>query len=403
MERQTSSTMDFVSNTGITVIDGTRYEGGGGLIRDTLSYATILNKPVRIESIRANRPGTGGLRLEHTVAIDTVSKLAASIVDGNTPASREITFRPHAAPEVHSFRSSFPLQQSLHSMEVTVEGAAAILMVAVLPYVLFSTLGPAATKSFSAREALGDSGIEFTIRAGTLCVKAPSFVYVHQVLLPTFRAIGISEENLQLRDDYEQGWHTDFARVPGRMTMWARPLARPLPAFQLERRGAVVRLRAMIHGPVDILNAFHATVRQEIQGALTLGPGCSPSSSVEVLSEAFASTAPGQYHLLLVAETEGPRAFLGYEQVYPQKEGFPHGLESNTAELHRHLTRVCLRGLYDELAHGNAVDEHTEALLIPYQVLAHGFSSTTAERNKQLVQENEELAVPFSMTIPFLG
>ncbi|KAJ5774084.1 hypothetical protein N7457_008980 [Penicillium paradoxum] len=376
--------MGSISEEDLILIEGTRYEGGGGLIRDTLSYATILNKPVRIESIRANRPGKGGLRLEHTDSMNAMARLSASIVEGNTPHSREITFYPHAA-----LKDSSSGRDPLHRLEFQIEGAAAIFMIAVLPYIFFSTLGPASSSSF-AKERIGD-GIDLDIRAGTVCVKAPSYAYVQQVLIPTFQSINIGEENLKVYKDHEQGWHTEFGHTPGRMRVWAKPFNKPLPAFQLERRGTVVRIRATIHGPGETLDVFHETVRREIKSALK--PGW--FSSVEVLSEAFASVAPGQYHLLLVAETESPRAYLGYEQICPQKGGLSCGLENSSEEIFRYITRVCIRGLHDELAHGNAVDEHLEGMLVPYQVLADGFSSSTAERNAELVQENENLAIPF--------
>jgi RNA 3'-terminal phosphate cyclase (ATP) len=375
--------MGSISEEDLILIEGTRYEGGGGLIRDTLSYATLLNKPVRVESIRANRPGKGGLRLEHTDSINAMARLSASTVEGNTPCSREITFYPHAALE-----DSSSGRDPLHSLEIQVEGAAAIFMIAVLPYVFFSTLRPASS-SF-ANERIG-GGIDLNIRAGTLCVRAPSYAYVQQVLIPSFQSINIGEEHLKVYNDHEQGWHTEFGHTPGRMRVWAKPFNKPLLAFQLERRGTVVRIRATIHGPGETLDVFHEIVRREIKDALK--PGW--SSSVEVLSDAFASVAPGQYHLLLVAETEHPRAYLGYEQIYPQREGLSRGLQNSSEELFRYITLVCIRGLYDELAHGNAVDEHLEDILVPYQVLADGFSSSTAKRNAELVQENENLTIPF--------
>jgi RNA 3'-terminal phosphate cyclase (ATP) len=374
--------MGSISEVNLILIEGTRYEGGGGLIRDTLSYATLLNKPVRVESIRARRPGKGGLRLEHTVSINAMARLSASTVEGNTLYSREITFYPHAALE-----DSSSGRDPLHSLECQVEGAAAIFMIAVLPYVFFSTLGQASS-SF-ANERIG-GGIDLNIRAGTLCVRAPSYAYVQQVLIPTFRSINIGEEHIKVYNEHEQGWHTEFGHTPGRMRVWAKPFNKPLPAFQLERRGTVVRIRATIHGPEETLDVFHEIVRREIKDALK--PGW---SSVEVLSDAFASVAAGQYHLLLVAETEHPQAYLGYEQIYPQRGGLPCGLQNSSEELFRYMSLVCIRGLYDELAHGNAVDEHLEDILVPYQALADGFSSTTAGRNAKLVQETENLAIPF--------
>ena len=371
------------SGRDIALIEGTRFEGGGGLIRDTLSYAALLNKRVRIESIRANRPGKGGLRGEHTVSINALSTLTSSKVEGNIPHSREIIFDPHAGLD------SFAIQP-LYSLDTEIEGAAPIFMVAMLPYILFSGLGP--SSSYFSKERIGN-GIELTIRAGTLCVRAPSFAYVHQVLIPTFRSINIGEDNLKAREDHDQGWHTEFFSIPGRMAVWAKPFEKPIQSFHLDRRGMVVRIRATIHGPADVLDAFHRTVKEEIENSLIAGW----SESVEVLTEAFKTTVPDQYHLLLVAETEGPQAFLGYEQIYPQRGGFPEGPKENSKEIFKIITLVCIRGLYDELAHGNAVDEHLEDMLVPYQALADGFSSVSSEENKKLVQEKPELAVPFGM------
>lgn len=57
-------------------ICGTQFEGGGGLIRDAMTYSTILNRSLHIFNIRANRPGVGGLRKEHVVAVDTMARLS---------------------------------------------------------------------------------------------------------------------------------------------------------------------------------------------------------------------------------------------------------------------------------------------------------------------------------------
>lgn len=40
-------------------IDGNLYEGGGQMIRSSIVLSTLLNKPFRIHSIRANRPNPG--------------------------------------------------------------------------------------------------------------------------------------------------------------------------------------------------------------------------------------------------------------------------------------------------------------------------------------------------------
>ena len=67
-------------------------EGGGGLIRDALTYSTLLDRSLRIKNIRADRPGIGGLRVENTVAIEAMSNLSNAGVEGNTASSRTMTY-----------------------------------------------------------------------------------------------------------------------------------------------------------------------------------------------------------------------------------------------------------------------------------------------------------------------
>ena len=42
-------------------IDGSMLEGGGQLFRSSITLSYLLNQPVHIEKIRANRPKGGGL------------------------------------------------------------------------------------------------------------------------------------------------------------------------------------------------------------------------------------------------------------------------------------------------------------------------------------------------------
>lgn len=60
-----------------------------------MSYAAILNKLIKIANVRANRNGRGGLRKEHTIAIDTMAFLTTADVQGNEEARRILSFVPY--------------------------------------------------------------------------------------------------------------------------------------------------------------------------------------------------------------------------------------------------------------------------------------------------------------------
>lgn len=367
------------------VLEGTHYEGGGGLIRDVLSFSSLLNQNVQINSIRANRPGIGGLRVEHTVAVGTMAYLTGAIVEGNETASRQIVFKPHENP------SAAAIEDGKH-LDITVEGSAAIFMIAMIPYILFSHLGAAA----HTQPVIPKAGIQLTIRAGTLCVKAPSYHSVLQVLLPTLKAIGIGEEYIKLDAQYDQGWHTDYVKIPGRVTLWAKPLQAPLKAFILEKRGELSIIHVTAHAPASEHGDFGAAVKEEIEAAL--GKRNSGTNfQLDVRVQTLQSSVSDQYHLLLVAETINPSTRIGYEEVFPQTSGFPEGLALHKDRLYIHLARVCLRGLINELRSGNAVDENVEDMLVIYQSLADGFSSVTAPGNAKLASEDPRLKIPLEI------
>lgn len=368
------------------VLECTHFEGGGGLIRDVLSFSTLLNRNVQINSIRANRPGICGLRVEHTIAIDTMAYLTGAVVEGNAIASRQLVFKPHKNPKAEVIEVG-------KYLDITVEGSAAIFMIAMIPYILSSHLGAAAY----IQPIIPKAGIGLTIRAGTLCVKAPSYHNVVEVLLPTLKAIGIGEDFIKLDTSYEQGWHTDYVKIPGRIKLWVKPLQVPLKAFILEKRGEVTIISIIAHAPEDEYQEFGATVKKEIEEAFRQRSS-SPNVKLDIQVQTFQSSVPDQYHLLLVAETVDPNARIGYEEVFPQKSGFPEGLALNKDRLFKHLARVCICGLVKELISGNAVDENIEDMLAIYQSLANGFFSVAAPGNARLVAEDPRLKVPLGLS-----
>ncbi|KAK5633881.1 hypothetical protein RRF57_009595 [Xylaria bambusicola] len=357
-------------------IDGSRYEGGGGLIRYAINYSSLLSQPIHIHSIRAKRLEVQGLRSEHTVAIDVLRQLTAATVEGNTARSSELHFSPH--------RDSETLQSELSTtMDITTEGSASILLLSLLPYMLFAYIAPQVSQT--GREVTNDQTFTLVIRAGTLCVKAPSIFYMKQVLLPTFNLIGIGPQNLSLSEEHEQGWHTQGAKYPGKMIVRIKPLAQSLPGFILEQRGQVTKLRATAHVPLEVLREFKEKLHVELADLLSLKNA--QGTPVEAEMDVFESAACGQYHLLLAVETAFPTAFLGYEEVYPQADRFPSDIQNDQAKIAEYLVRGCIRGIWKELKRGNAVDEHTEDILVMYQTLGSGFSSVTSDHNGRQVQE----------------
>jgi len=88
-----NSTNAVNTDDGVAVVlAGNTLERGCGLIRDALTYSTLLNKGIRIHSIRTDRPGIGGLRMEHVIAINVISSPCNAKVKGNSVESRTLIY-----------------------------------------------------------------------------------------------------------------------------------------------------------------------------------------------------------------------------------------------------------------------------------------------------------------------
>lgn len=74
-------------------IDGSMGEGGGQILRSSLSLALVTQQPFRITAIRAGRSKPGLLR-SHVCAVEAARSISDAEVLGAELGSRELTFRP---------------------------------------------------------------------------------------------------------------------------------------------------------------------------------------------------------------------------------------------------------------------------------------------------------------------
>ena len=75
-------------------IDGNYGEGGGQILRSSLSLAAILNRSIRINRIRAGRRSPG-LAPQHLTSVNAVATMTSAEVIGGAIGSETLTFRPH--------------------------------------------------------------------------------------------------------------------------------------------------------------------------------------------------------------------------------------------------------------------------------------------------------------------
>ncbi|MCF6159668.1 MAG: RNA 3'-phosphate cyclase [wastewater metagenome] len=86
-------------------IDGSFGEGGGQILRTSLSLSAITGKPFEIFNIRAKRK-TPGLSYQHLQAVNAVAKICNAKVTGNNLHSTNLTFYPR---EIQAGDYYFPI------------------------------------------------------------------------------------------------------------------------------------------------------------------------------------------------------------------------------------------------------------------------------------------------------
>ena len=74
-------------------IDGSQGEGGGQILRSSLTLAMVTGQPVRLTRIRAGRSKPGLMRA-HLTAVNAAAEISNASVDGAAIGSRELTFEP---------------------------------------------------------------------------------------------------------------------------------------------------------------------------------------------------------------------------------------------------------------------------------------------------------------------
>jgi len=75
------------------IIDGSEGEGGGQVLRTSLSLSAITGKPVRIENVRGRRKKPGLFR-QHLTAFKAAAEICDAQMEGAELGSPEIAFHP---------------------------------------------------------------------------------------------------------------------------------------------------------------------------------------------------------------------------------------------------------------------------------------------------------------------
>jgi len=151
-------------NKELKIIDGSFGEGGGQILRTSLSLSMCIGTPVRIENIRAGRRKTGLLR-QHLACVRASKEICGAKVIGDELGSSTVEFHPGA------------IKSGTYDFAIGSAGSTSLLFQTVLPALLMAD---------------AESTVSFS--GGTHNDLAPSFDFIKYSFIPTLKLIGIDIE-----------------------------------------------------------------------------------------------------------------------------------------------------------------------------------------------------------------
>lgn len=152
-------------------INGSNGEGGGQILRTSLSLAAITGKPITINNIRAGRKNPG-LAAQHLTAVRAAAKICNADLYGDALGSTTLQFVPQT-----------PVQAGNYTFDVTQarEGGSAGSVALVLQTILLPL-------------ALVNNDSQVILKGGTHVSHSPAIAYIEHVYLPMLQPIGINAE-----------------------------------------------------------------------------------------------------------------------------------------------------------------------------------------------------------------
>lgn len=304
-------------------IDGSYGEGGGQILRTSLAYSAILNRPVKIDRIRAGRKNPG-LQPQHLKSIEALTKITGAETDGVHPGSDSITFIPGAITPGH------------HEFDIGTAGSVTLLLQALLLPLSFC-----------------QSSSTLILTGGTHVKWSPPFHYLNEVLFPALASMGIRVEAAIQR----WGW---YPKGGGRLRLEIHPTSE-IGTVSWNHRGSLMG----IHGLSVVSNLpVHIAERQRARALSRIERELKAEARIDILS-GIPSAGQGSF-LFLLAESESAKA--GFSSL---------GEKGKRAE---QVADEAVDSLKEYMESDGCIDPHLTDQLVPFLGFAHGRSSFTTSR-----------------------
>ncbi len=242
-------------------IDGSYGEGGGQILRTSLSLSVVTGRPVEIVNIRAGR-SKPGLKAQHLAAVQAAAAISAARTGGAEIGSGALRFAPQcrAVPGEYHFAIG------------TAGAATLVAQTVLLPL------------------ALADAPSRVTITGGTHVPFAPTADYLERVYLAALRRQGLDVRSSTPTAGF-------FPKGGGKLVLEIAPCSALSPAVA-SRRGQMRSVTAIIVTaglPRTVGERGAAAVRENLGGL-----------AAKLIVETREMTSPGQgAAITLIAECDG--------------------------------------------------------------------------------------------------
>jgi RNA 3'-terminal phosphate cyclase (ATP) len=143
-------------------IDGQSGEGGGQILRSSLTLSLLTGKPFRVTQIRTRRK-TPGLMRQHLTSVLAAAEVGQATVEGAAVGSTELLFQPGE------------IRGGDYTFSVGTAGSTVLVLQTILP-ALWSAPGPSTV----------------SVEGGTHCIKAPTFDFLERTFVPIVNRMGAS-------------------------------------------------------------------------------------------------------------------------------------------------------------------------------------------------------------------
>lgn len=304
------------------LIDGSKGEGGGQIIRNAIAYAALCHLDLEIQNVRANRPKPG-LQKQHLLGLRTVANLCGGTLAGDELHSSRITFAPNSRPPSNHITA-----------DTETAGSIMLMLQASLPYCFFSK-----------------DECHLTLKGGTNATMAPQYDYFTKVFLPIAQpGFGLPNVHAKL---IRRGF---FPRGGGEVQIAVSPNIKTISPITMVDRGDIcsIAIHAFSAGKLPP----HLAEKMAKSARTRLAHIC----HIIHVSTFHETEAVGScLWILLVAETSTGCKLAGSAIGSPRQKADDTG-------------RAAADELLRNIDQGGCVDEYLQDQLILYMALAEGVS-----------------------------